>query len=724
MTWRCHVAKGRLEGGWTKRVTRPFPFLLNTILKPKTPGLTMASLERHSPAGHHRKACVLCKARQPRDGKFLSCLHIVCTGCLKECTSRDGCVYCSICRTVTTAQCAGVWLGKQLVDSTPFLTRDETSSAGDSNSRASADVLCCDPCNDNDVEKEASHECEDCDGLPLCDSHAEKHLKKRAYCGHQLRDRSGQIACTMHAPAAASKRCMRHIKHNVVTYCQTCCQCVCAECIAAGGHEGHAMESLASAADRQRSLLAEVYNTAYLGPNASAAAAATAAAAVAAAAVATNNTDDNHGGLSATAEELLKAVKNDIIMVNKEAYVASMMATKTFDKIEEMVKLERERILHEIDHRLWMQLDPLEAKKQRLDSLFHRQTTAVELATLLTSSAISHEGVLQICGTVVENLLVISKDLQAERNSVRPCYMFTREAPSNNLRDCLQVVEIGDGKRMDIFRSVLEAPREELVVGHEGYIVMKLADDEGQSMPSDQPLPEVSAAILLPSGKTQALHLCSDKSNSSTLVFPLSATEPGSMTMEVTYYGESYRSGIRVSAGVSFDPLKCHKDIVLSSYNRVATLNHGATANVLASEGYTDGRHEWSVKVIKGTVNGHGLAAGVTSKPSHGNYSSTDGFFGRKATGQCFWNTHGTAYQFQPHAAAQQNCAKSSRMGKVHDGDLLTFTLDCDVHTLQCVNKRTSEAKTMTGIDCTQPLYPDVSMIEPGQRVEICGKSP
>ena len=66
-------------------------------------------------------------------------------------------------------------------------------------------------------------------------------------------------------------------------------------------------------------------------------------------------------------------------MVTEKASTASKTATERFDKIEKMVKQQRERILNDIDHRLWMQLDPLEAKKSRLEYLLQRQAAFVEV---------------------------------------------------------------------------------------------------------------------------------------------------------------------------------------------------------------------------------------------------------------------------------------------------------------------------------------------------------
>ena len=120
------------------------------------------------------------------------------------------------------------------------------------------------------------------------------------------------------------------------------------------------MESLASAADRQRAKVAEIFQATGLGngpiPG-------------------TTNTTNDYEDRKIGAEDLLEEVQKDIAMVADEARDSSKKTAETFDEIKEIVNLERERALNEIDQRLWKQLDPLEAKKQRLDSLLNRQAT-------------------------------------------------------------------------------------------------------------------------------------------------------------------------------------------------------------------------------------------------------------------------------------------------------------------------------------------------------------
>ena len=731
----------------------------------------MASSERSIIAEDDWKACIICKTDQPRNGKFLSCLHVVCAGCLGECTSRDGSVSCLLCKSNTSAKVAGVELGKQLADSSDWLCGDEAgkgdtaSAAGDGNG-ASTEVAFCDPCNDMDVEKEANHECIDCECLPMCESHAEKHLKKRAYSGHRVNVRERRTSSSQRTSWSASKRCMYHSKCNAITFCQTCSQCICAECIDAGSHEGHQVESLASAAAKQRRRVAEVFQAAGLATAANITAVVPLATATAMTitgttlATVTNSTASATAGISSTiatnsatltaetspmtpassldtapvnnvanvvnketipTDELLAAIDRSIAMVTEEAGTASKTATEKFDEIEKIVKQQRERILNDIDHRLWAQLDPLEDKKNRLESLLQRQAAVVKVATRLSSPSVCPEGVLQVADTVIENALSIAQDLQAEQATECPPLLFIEPAALDGIQSHLEeVVQVRDGVRMDISKSSVELPDPQLQVGREGRVVVKLADVCGREILKNQPIPDITSAVILPSGTRQAVQVSSPDSNSSKLVIPISTATPGTITLELSSHGMSFQSRIPVSPGIFFDPRKCHQGIVLSNNNRIATRgpDEACIYTVLTSNGYVAGCHEWSVRVIEGIINGKGVAVCVTTVPSDGNYNSTLLFFGGKATGGRGWNAHGLAIKYQPTSPFYTR-DESAGMQKVCNGDVLVFTLDCDARTLQCLNQRTQQAAKFTEIDCSQPLYPAVVLHNEGLSVEI-----
>ena len=597
----------------------------------------MASLERNNAdAALASKACIVCNAYQPRNGKFLSCFHVICAGCLAESMSRDGSVSCLLCKSDTSAKVTGVDLGRQLISSAPILNGgDPDNKIGDTSAESMTPITVsgfCDPCLDMDVERNASHQCDDCADLPLCEMHAAKHPKKRASSGHRVRAHDGRTSSSQDRPSTVSKHCMYHAHCVVVTYCQTCRQCVCAECIAAGSHDGHPVESLASAGDKQRARVVEVFYASGLGDQVSTPAtndrnSAAAISTVATAITSTRTTHTSACDKVRSAEDLLEVVQQDIAMMTEEASTASKIAAERFDKIEEMLKCQREQVLQDIDQRLWTQLDPLETKKTRLESLIHRRNTVVDVVTRLTSPTICPEVLLNAAERVVENTLAVSKDLKDEQEVSPPASIFVISEPLDGIHKHLQeAVQVHNGDRV--------------------------------SRP-----------------------------------------------------------------GIFFDQEKCNRRIVLSDSNRVATLDYMTSgkatgACVLATESFTSGRHEWSCRVVKGIVEKDGVCIGVTSSPSDGNYNNNRCFFGGKSTGHGYWNAHGNAFRWQRQHPFEVYFP-SADMVEVHDGDILTLTLDFDTRTLSCINQRTKQSKRITGIECKQPLYPAVSFGKQGESVEI-----
>ena len=470
------------------------------------------------------------------------------------------------------------------------------------------------------------------------------------------------------------------------------------------------MESLASAADRQRARVAEIFQTTGLGNGPS---------------PGTTNTTNDYEDRKIGAEDLLEAVQQDIAMVADEARDSSKKTAEKFDEIEEIVNLERERALNEIDQRLWKQLDPLEAKKQRLDSLLNRQATVVEIATRLLSPTDSTvaEGILQVADILADNLLQVATGLQAERDLALPSLVIVESAPLDEIRNILQrTTRVRDVVRVDISKSALNPQQPDLFAGCAGRVVVNLADSCGKRIPSDQPSPNIFACVVSRDGSRQAAQVSSGESTSSKLVIPVSLTKAGEHTLELTFNGASCRLILPVLPGVYFDPQKCHEKIKLSDNNCRATVVEDKESyfNVLATDGYTSGCHEWSIRMITGSV----AIAGVTSVPPGGDYSSSVPFFSGMELYQFGWYCDGSAFVGCGGAMDGTSVGKPAKMKAFLEGDELSFILDCNAHSLHCANRRTKEARKITNICCTEPLYPAVCFDAGENSVEIRSSYP
>ena len=705
----------------------------------------MATLERNNTdVGQASKACVVCNAYQPRDGKFLSCFHVICSGCLAESISCDGSVSCLLCKsdTLGSVTLPGVELGRQLIDSSPILNggdsgKQEFMDVAKGSNTKSSDSVFCDPCRDINIERNASYLCDDCGDLPLCDMHAEKHPKKRVSSGHNLRPRErhdGQHSSSKPAPSAKSKNCLYHAHITVITYCRTCNRCICAECIAAGSHDGHGMENLADAADKQRTRVAEVFKASGFGCHVcvpdtkgrnSDADNSTVVTVVDANTATTSRPNDDLDRLM-SAEHLLKLVGQHIAMVTDDACTASKTVTERFHKIEEMMKRQRDKLLNDIDHLLWTQLDLLEAKKKRLESLLHRQNASDNVVTHLISPTICPEVLLNMAERVVENILNVSKDLEVEQNIVHPSLVFVDPGIVDDIEEIVQeVAHIREGVRPDISKSVLEVKRGVLKVGR-GRVVVKLFDYTGQRIPIDQAIPDISSTVILPSGASKKVAVDSEESDSSALVIPISSPTTGKLILEISHRGLVSRSIITVSApGMSFDPQKCQECITLSDNKKVATMGGGTRTreipSVIATDGFDSGHHEWSVRVIKGNIEGKHVALGLVRTRSGGNFNTDHHLLAEKPTLYGNWGITGDAQHMRNiwdnYRPYYFKCG--SDMEVVRDGDILEFTLDCHSQTLRCVNQRTKQANAIYYINFTQPLHPAVQFTVEGQSVEF-----
>eukprot|EP00117_Sycon_ciliatum_P016429 scpid97355/ scgid6091/ E3 ubiquitin-protein ligase TRIM33; Ectodermin homolog; RET-fused gene 7 protein; Transcription intermediary factor 1-gamma; Tripartite motif-containing protein 33 len=194
------------------------------------------------------KSCVFCSAKQPEDGRFLHCLHVSCVGCLNDNLTSEGCIECGTCNEETKPRLPGVAISKLLVSS-----RFGTSEASDEVTGEQETPLC-DFCETNSA-KAATHECEECDGILLCTTHAQDHSKKRVFRTHSVTE----LNATSSGNSDTGRKqvqysCPLHGKHEVTDFCRTCQVVACEQCLLRG-HRQHDVVSLSETAAEQRVVL-------------------------------------------------------------------------------------------------------------------------------------------------------------------------------------------------------------------------------------------------------------------------------------------------------------------------------------------------------------------------------------------------------------------------------------------------------------------------------------
>eukprot|EP00117_Sycon_ciliatum_P015101 scpid75586/ scgid15092/ len=137
---------------------------------------------------------------------------------------------------------------------------------------------------------------------------------------------------------------------------------------------------------------------------------------------------------------------------------------------------------------------------------------------------------------------------------------------------------------------------------------------------------------------------------------------------------------------------------------------HNKYANVYGTDMYTTGTHTWQVRVRGDEMNTGYMLVGVATLPQGDIDNSTKVFSGR-GTG---WDGDGVAFS---NHAGQYGTARTAAW---QDGDILTFTFDCDAGTLQLHVQRTGERKVITDIDIQgKQFYFFVSIWYKYRQVEI-----
>eukprot|EP00117_Sycon_ciliatum_P039275 scpid30320/ scgid29053/ len=196
--------------------------------------------------------------------------------------------------------------------------------------------------------------------------------------------------------------------------------------------------------------------------------------------------------------------------------------------------------------------------------------------------------------------------------------------------------------------------------------------------------------------------------------FPVTISESGQHQLEISAHGVTKTIAFEGIGPIRMDPDKCSSRLMVTDDGRkvsYTSTDQRQFSNVLSTVGISSGVHSWKVRVFGTEIGSGGYGLGVSTLPA------TDGY--REAvhlgkTGYYWWSdshTHGLA-------AGQRDAAKTSPW---ENGDLITFTLDCDAKSVQLYLHRTGETKTLTGVDGDgKPLYFYACLCRPNRSLEIC----
>ena len=639
-------------------------------------------------------SCIKCNVFQPHGGKLLSCMHLICAGCCRdEIAQGSNTIKCVSCSAITKAVVSGVGIADQLMSSEPYLYKasDAALASDPAGNQADEPKLCCEFC-DEDYASAVTHECEDCDAAPLCQKHAEKHLRMRMFIGHVVTKlNSEQRSDGRRRLETRSTRCLVHKHNDVVTFCKTCSHSICSQCLATG-HHGHTVVTLSSvAAERLTAVRAAI------GPR---------------------NESLQSASQSANSmetppiQDILNAVRGEMKEIRKEAETASRVVTETFGQVDAIVQKKRQQLLHQINTIHWQQLEVRESKQQRLYRIEECYGTVTQLVKCMTGGDMDEEDVIRFSGSVLSNLTKMSSDIDSEKTPLQRGRI--RAAP---VAEALRELE----KQVQSLVLVEEVPPIDVT-----KVIVTLPDNVhpdkqstiGLTFPgvtTTEP-PVLTAKISPPSGGSYDAGICNSSASSITeLVMSASFTtrEVGWHSLEVSDSAGRTTSipfECRLPGPFALDQRKCYRGITISDSNRVATHTgtRGFWASVAANDGYTTGRHTWKIKIHKTYGGANYMFFGVCALPD-GNYEDCRLFFNNKTNYS--WNGMGRSVVNGAYSGA--DCSEFK------DGDTATLTLDCEQKTLQIHNQRTDERRTIPSVNCDKPLYPAICMYERGQRAEI-----
>ncbi|XP_065183757.1 E3 ubiquitin-protein ligase TRIM45-like [Sycon ciliatum] len=628
------------------------------------------------------KACAFCDVKDPRDGKFLRCLHVICSTCLQEQTTAQGCVKCATCQEVTQPLYPSARLSKQLVSS--CLQGDNSAdhdTLSDEDGSLRSNILQCDFCRD---ARPSTCRCEDCHEALLCDNHSAAHATMRQ-SRHDTRIplksdgaastpvRTTEVPCPMHSP------------YKLCHFCVNCDVEACEQCMVRE-HQGHTAKRLSAVVEEMRAALK----------------------------TATTHSQDTAAGSSGPTptdiEAMKKRLQSDLSTANDEADIASQHITETFTCIKDLVDKKKEELLGEVDMLRWKKQTALEARRRRLTSLQATQSTAKELARHLSGPASSDFDVVSLSGRVLRNLEQFSANVKSEEAAMTvlpEVQTFSTSQDLEHLKQALQgVVIVVENYGSDLGGMTAEIPQT-MELGKACEIKLTIPCSEiATRCGSEDHQPQVVASLVSSFGNRQVLPTISEASNER--ITAHAQVEPetlGEHTLQVRL-GKMTRHiplPVKVQRQLRFDPDRCSTAMCISDSGKVVKIDgsfrcaqgHGY---VYGTEAYSTGVHIFSLKVSGQELNLGYMQIGVAEFPPQGEISNSVSICHRYGAG---WAR--PEYQFRRHLKYEGGNSKTSPW---INGEVLTFTVDCDANSLQLCLPRTGERREIKGLDVlAKPLY-------------------
>ena len=649
------------------------------------------------------KYCVFCDSDNPNEGRFLNCLHVICVGCVREHITPQGSIECAVCKVETLPGYPSVDLSKQLTPSQRLGNVQNASREATPGNVAFAEF--CEFCEVDGVKRSASHSCSDCDEARLCTEHVEKHGRTRAFRQHDVKPLSTLAIDQASAGTSRAREgpCPLHGRHELSSGCKTCHMPVCEQCLVKG-HQQHSIVPLTEMASEQRAALQKEVQTSAADPTASVLLSAS----------------DATLGLAATLESMMTGLSEEISTVNDEATTASQQITDTFENMRKLMKKRETDLLGEVDKRRWKQQRPLEEKLQRLTQVEGMQSMATDLAKYLCESECCDGDVVQLGALVQKKLESFKSDLEKEKQSteLRPTLKaVTMETVMDDIHAKLQsAVQVIEDPGVNFDQITIKAA-DHVTLGNSYDVTLTIPYSTDSTVISRSIRQQLSASLISASGSQRPVALAPESTTSSSDIVLCARVKPeqaGDHTLEVKLANQRRFIPFQVCALARFDRQRCSSNMIISGTNdsvaQICADPHNKYANVYGTDMYTTGTHTWQVRVRGDQMDTGYMVIGVATLPQGDIDNSAIMCYER---GTC-WNCNGVA--LSKHAGQYGR----ARTAAWQNGDILTFTFDCDAGTLQLHVQRTGEREAITEIEVQgKQFYFCVSIWDRYRRVEI-----
>eukprot|EP00117_Sycon_ciliatum_P033369 scpid84004/ scgid25691/ E3 ubiquitin-protein ligase TRIM33; Ectodermin; Transcription intermediary factor 1-gamma; Tripartite motif-containing protein 33 len=425
-------------------------------------------------------SCVFCNVADPKDGRFLNCLHVTCVSCLQENVTPEGSIECCVCKELTEQRFPALALSKQLFPSHSITLAERAHDAYRfaGNTGRSVELLdaggetktWCDFCEDaNGVKQRATHACNECDGALLCDEHVEEHGKIRVFRRHEVKPLSTLSSAGEGGHSAKVSHCPLHAKQELSSACKTCCVPVCQQCLVRGHKQHHVVSLSEMAKDLRKALQKEVGGSGESRINVSQA-------------THTVTTD-----IASAFEDVVTHISEEISTINDEATDASQVISDTYGKVRKLINESEADLLDHVDVLRWQQQIPLEEKLQRLTTMKENRSMAADLGKYLCDSGCGDADIVRLAPLVQKKLELFRTNMEAEDLSTDPRPTIQATAMLEVIKDLQakvrSAVAVFEDTGIDLRKMTIRKP-EGVTEGSAFDVMLKIPCEQGSAMSS------------------------------------------------------------------------------------------------------------------------------------------------------------------------------------------------------------------------------------------------